>query len=112
MEVIAMEMNLTKKIYTIDEIKILLTPIFEERGVLKAILFGSYAKGCATEDSDVDLVVKVEEAVGGLDFYSIGGNVMETLEKNVDFLDLEDVIDGGRSDIEIKKTGVLLYEKV
>jgi len=31
--------------YTVDEIRNRLTPIFEEAGVLRAVLFGSYAKG-------------------------------------------------------------------
>lgn len=34
---------------TIDEITVKVTPIFKQYGVKKAILFGSYAKGCADE---------------------------------------------------------------
>jgi predicted nucleotidyltransferase len=44
-------------VYTITEITDRLTPVFEQNGVTKAILFGSYAKGTATEESDVDIVV-------------------------------------------------------
>ena len=35
----------------------LLRPIFDEYHVRRAVLFGSYAKGCATEKSDVDILV-------------------------------------------------------
>jgi len=98
-------------IYTIDEISSKLTPIFEEKGVIRAVIFGSYAKGEATEDSDIDLVVEVEDWVGGLDFFGIAGDVVDTLGKKVDFFGMDDVIPGGRADDEIKATGVMIYQK-
>ena len=41
------------KIYSLPELKSILDPVFSEHGVRKAVLFGSYAKGTATEHSDV-----------------------------------------------------------
>jgi predicted nucleotidyltransferase len=41
--------------YTIDEIKTSLTPIAREYGVKRLALFGSYVKGKATPESDIDL---------------------------------------------------------
>ena len=41
------------KIYSLSELKSILNPVFSEHGVRKAVLFGSYAKGTATEHSDV-----------------------------------------------------------
>ena len=41
------------KIYSLSELKSILDPVFSEHGVRKAVLFGSYAKGTATEHSDV-----------------------------------------------------------
>ena len=45
------------EIYTLPQLKRVLTPVFDAYGVRKAILFGSYAKGTATEKSDIDLLV-------------------------------------------------------
>lgn len=45
------------KIYSIEEIKQMLYPIFLSNAVYQAIVFGSYAKGIATNKSDVDIVV-------------------------------------------------------
>jgi len=42
-------------LYTIEEIQNKLYPVFENEGVISAILFGSYAKGDATEESDIDI---------------------------------------------------------
>lgn len=41
-------------IYTIDDIKAALHPVFVKHSVKKAVLFGSYVKGLANQNSDVD----------------------------------------------------------
>jgi hypothetical protein len=45
-------------IYTVDEIKTLAIPIAEQYGVNRMCLFGSYARGDATSDSDVDFLIE------------------------------------------------------
>ena len=99
-------------IYTVEEIKEKITPALLDKGVTRVILFGSYSKGTATEDSDIDLVVAVEDWVDIFDFSALSIDVSTALGKRVDFLPLEDIIPGGRADQEIKTTGRLLYEKV
>ena len=42
---------------TIKEIKSAVTKVGKKYGIKNAYLFGSYAKGEATEDSDVDLII-------------------------------------------------------
>jgi len=98
-------------LYTVEEIKDRLAPIFEEKGVIRAVLFGSYAKGEATEESDVDIVAYVDEDMSILKFCGIAGDVIEELGKEVDFLYGDDVIPGGKIDLALQKEGVLLYAK-
>ena len=43
--------------YTVDQLKVRLTPVFDKNKVRRATLFGSYVKGEATSRSDVDLLV-------------------------------------------------------
>ena len=43
--------------FGIETIKSKLRPVFSNYNINSAILFGSYAKGSATEKSDVDLLV-------------------------------------------------------
>lgn len=43
--------------YTIEEIKRRVTPIAQKYGLSAVYLFGSYARGEATAESDVDLLV-------------------------------------------------------
>lgn len=44
--------------YTVDAIRDIVAPIAEMHGVKSVALFGSYAKGTATADSDVDLKIE------------------------------------------------------
>ena len=44
-------------IYSIDDIKTLLHPVFVKHNVKKAVLFGYYVKGLANKNSDVDLLL-------------------------------------------------------
>ena len=98
-------------IHTIEEITQKITPFFVNKGIAKVILFGSYAKDLATENSDVDLMVEAEDWVDIFDLSEISVNVSEVLNKPVDFIAAEDVIPGGRTDLEIKSSGRVIYEK-
>ena len=95
--------------HSIEEIIAKLTPIFEEKGVVKAILFGSYAKGDATEESDIDIAAYVGDDMSILDFCEIADDVINELGKEVDFLYADDIVPGGKIDLAVKRDGVLLY---
>ncbi len=53
-----------------SEIKQFSTLIGEEFGAEKVILFGSYARGTAKEDSDIDLLVVAQTKLSGAERYS------------------------------------------
>lgn len=97
--------------HTVEEIKNKVEPIFEQKGVLKAILFGSYAKGVATENSDIDIAAYVDEEMPIIDFCAIADDVINKLGKNVDFVYGDDIVSGGKVDLEIKKDGVVIYAR-
>ena len=94
-------------IYTIPHIKALLQPVFENYHVKKAVLFGSYAKGLALENSDVDILV--DSGLKGLAFFGLLEDVVTALNKNVDMLDVSQITPDSQVDREIAKNGVLIY---
>jgi hypothetical protein len=96
------------KVYTLPELKTILTPVFAEHGVKKAILFGSYAKGLATERSDVDLLV--DSGLRGLAFFGLLENVVSALDTPVDLIDVTQVEKNSEVDREIQQSGVSIYE--
>lgn len=95
------------KIYTLPEIQSLLTPVFTRHGVRRAILFGSYAKGIATEHSDVDILV--DSGLRGLAFYGLLESVVSALKMPVDLIDVTQVEKNSPVDHEIRKSGVPIF---
>ncbi len=45
-------------VYSIEDIRRIITPIAQQHGVASVSLFGSYSKGTASSSSDVDLVIE------------------------------------------------------
>ncbi len=102
---------MTKKIYTINEIKQILKKILENMPVYSVILFGSYAKNLATANSDLDLVIDTKEQLMGFKLYSLITKIEEEFNKNIDAFEKSEIIENSKIDEEIKKTGVVVYEK-
>jgi predicted nucleotidyltransferase len=94
-------------VYKINEIKALLAPVFTENGVKSAVLFGSYAKGGARPNSDIDLLV--DSGLRGLDFVGLIEYIREALNKEVDVIDVQHVKRGSPVDDEIRRSGVKIY---
>lgn len=78
-------------IYTLDEIRQRIRPVAEKYRLRAVYVFGSYARGEAREDSDVDLLVDLAGAdLSG--FFAIGGlyNDLEmALQKKIDLVTTE-----------------------
>ena len=77
----------THGILKYDDIVSKCSQVFDEYPVHFCYLFGSYAKGVATEQSDVDLLISTDAS--GIKFYGLAERLRETLKKNVDLINLE-----------------------
>ena len=75
-------------VYTIDEIKERIAPIAAKYGLPAVYLFGSYARGEANEDSDVDILVdKTGTTLKGM--FTMGGlynDLAEAVGKPIDLV--------------------------
>lgn len=101
---------MNNNIYSHDEIKSYLEPVFQQYGVKKAVLFGSYGKGNATEKSDIDLMV--DSGLKGLNFVGLMEAVRVALgEKEIDMFDITHIEKGSLIEREIEQTGVEIYEE-
>lgn len=94
-------------VYTLEEISRRVRPVAEKYRLKAVYVFGSYARGEAREDSDVDLLVDISGAdLSGL--FAIGGlynDLEEALGKELDMVtagSLEQPI-CHKSDIEFRK---------
>lgn len=94
-------------IYTLNELKTMLDPVFSQYGIRSALLFGSYAKGSANGRSDVDILV--DSGLRGLQFFGLLESVNSALKIPVDLIDVSQIEPGSEIDLEIRKTGVPIY---
>lgn len=95
-------------VFTIEDIKKRVIPIVIKYGINTFSLFGSYARGEATEDSDLDFVMDKGD-LRGLQYVSLVQDLEDEFDCPVD------VISKGSSNkifLEaVSKDEVLLYER-
>ena len=94
-------------ILEIEDIVRKCTKVFERYEVRFCYLFGSYAKGKATQTSDVDLLISTN--VKGLKFYGIVEEIRTALHKKVDVLDMNQLKENIELTEEIFKDGIKIY---
>lgn len=95
-------------VYTIDEIKYIVIPIAKRYGIASISLFGSYAKGKATINSDMDFIMDKGDLVG-IKYFSLLSDLESALDCKVDLITTgfsnKDFLN------DIKKDEVLIYER-
>lgn len=76
-------------IYTLDEIRKIASPIAESHGIAALYLFGSYARGCAREDSDIDFLVDRDGVVDLLELGGLFEDLQSSFSKKVDVVTVQ-----------------------
>ena len=71
--------------YTLEEIARLIAPVAKKYNIPKVYIFGSYARGEATADSDVDLMIEVGD-LHGLEVIGALEDFKNVLKKPVDMI--------------------------
>ncbi|MGM9606119.1 MAG: nucleotidyltransferase family protein [Oscillospiraceae bacterium] len=75
-------------IYTIENLRIIIQPIVEKYQIPAIYLFGAYARGTATDESDIDLLVDTT-GTSLTSLFSLGAlycDLEEALKKSVDLI--------------------------
>ena len=100
---------MSKPRFTIEEIKEKVIPVAKKYGVKKLWLFGSYARGEADAESDVDFIIDGGKMRGMIKYFGFVLDLEDIFQCHVD------VVTTGISDknflTEIKNDEVLLYEE-
>jgi len=98
-------------LYSIEEIRNKLRPIFESVPIYQAILFGSYAKGTAGAESDIDIVIDSRGELRESDYLSVLEEVSQAFQVPVDLIEASQIDEGGRTHDKVTKTGLVIYER-
>ncbi len=94
-------------ILSLEQIKSICAEVFDGRDISYCYLFGSYAKGKASEASDVDLLVST--SISGMRFYDLVEELREKLRKSVDVLNQDQLKYNMPLVEEILKDGLKIY---
>lgn len=71
----------------LEQIKERALPILRNAGATRSALFGSYVRGEATENSDIDILVDLPREKSLFDFIGLKLQLEEVLEKKVDLVE-------------------------
>jgi len=93
------------RVYTVDEISNIIRPVAERYGVKLVILFGSYARGDADRNSDIDLYVETGKISDLIELSGFRLDLIDALRKEVDVVTADDLSAVSR----IVKNGVPIY---
>lgn len=95
---------------TAQDIKTIIADYFKTQPVLKAWLFGSFARGEETPDSDVDIMVLLDYSQRiGLRYFGMALDLEKLLGREVDLVKEGQLLPFARQTAEKDKT--LIYER-
>lgn len=80
-----------ERIYTFDELKQTIAPIVKKYGANKVWLFGSYARGEADANSDIDILLDGFKGDSLFELAHFYNDLSTTLNKEVDIISVEDL---------------------
>ena len=70
----------------IEKLKEKIKPVAKKYNLAYVWIFGSYAKKKQKKDSDVDIIVRTEDVIGGFKIVEVKFALEEALEKQVDII--------------------------
>ena len=105
-------MTVNHKVYSIDEIKAIVSPIAMRHNIGQVFLFGSYARGTASSTSDVDLCVDASGLTGLFSLGALYADLENALQKKLDLITIRSLhYNHDKRFVEnLNKERVLIYE--
>ena len=94
-------------ILELSDLKKTVSDVLANYDVNFCYLFGSYAKGKATDKSDVDLII--DTAITGLAFYGLVEDLRTALHKKVDLLKINQLDENQALLRNVMKEGIKIY---
>ncbi len=93
--------------YTIDELRSIITPLLDKYGMASASLFGSYARGHADADSDIDVLLYGKPGFRALDVFGVAEEIHRLTGKAVDVYEASELDPGVFRDTVIREAVAL-----
>ena len=91
----------------IEDIKNVCNEVFSKYDISYCYLFGSYAKGKALGNSDVDLLIG--SSLSGIKYYGLVEELRQKLQKKIDALSFDQLKNNMELTNEVLKEGIKIY---
>ena len=102
--------DINPSILTIKQIKERIKPIIEKYNIKEVCLFGSYARGEANRNSDVDIYCESGNADTLIKLSVLKREIKEALQKDVDIVTFDSTIDSFFKE-QLDKDKIKIFEK-
>ena len=101
-------------VYTLEEIKTKIQPIIQKYRIPAIYLFGSYARGEANEESDIDLLVDTTgtELTSLLRLGALYCDLEEIFGKRIDLITVRAIMQGSAMESDVDFRNAVLRERV
>lgn len=98
-----------KKVYAVDDIKRIASPLARRYGIERMGLFGSYSRGTQRESSDIDFIIRKGKLRGAIQFMQFIYDLEEAFGVHVDMI--TDKIDDEEILSKARREEVVIYEE-
>ncbi len=85
-DLIRNDLKASSEVLSLDSIKCLVIPVAKKYDLDKISIFGSYARGEANAESDIDIVIDGGNYKGLFEFYGVKESFERALDKTVDLI--------------------------
>jgi len=96
---------------TLNDVIEIIAPIVESGPIRRVIAFGSYARGSATQNSDIDLVIDSAGELNGMNFFIYADKLAKALPLKADIFELIEIKKPSSMYSRIMEEGVVIYDR-
>lgn len=89
---------MTDGVYTHSELRSLIVPLLAKYDMSSAGLFGSYARGVADAESDIDVVLVANDGAPALNVFGVAEELHRATGKRVDVYEMSELEPGAFRD--------------
>ena len=82
-----------------QKIKNKIIPVLKEYKVIKAGIFGSYARGEQKKKSDMDILIKIENGTDLIELVRLKTKLQKLIGKKIDLVEYENIKEGLKENI-------------
>ena len=96
---------------SLSELTDILLPVINESPIRKVTVFGSYARGDATDASDIDILIDSDGKLNGMNFFIYADKLAEVLPIKSDIFESVEIKKPSSLYTRILNEGVVIYER-